>query len=244
MKKKRWMQIIEVCKKNEKVSVPELVSLLGVSPATIRRDFVEMEELNMIQRFHGGVKLNLQMADEPGMFYKSGENKECKRRIAMIAAKEIRGNQLLYIDAGSTTLELISFIHAKNITVVTPSIANVVLLEKKEIPTIVVGGVIRWSTGAVAGKKAVDFLSDYHFDLCFVGTNGIHPTVGYTTSNEYEASTKRYAITHSDKAFILADSSKINKLNTYEFAKLHEATLICDSIKDFPADKLKYKLVM
>ena len=93
-------------------------------------------------------------------------------------------------------------------------------------------------------KKAVDFLSDYHFDLCFVGTNGIHPTVGYTTSNEYEASTKRYAITHSDKAFILADSSKINKLNTYEFAKLHEATLICDSIKDFPADKLKYKLVM
>ncbi len=56
--------------------------------------------------------------------------------IAKIAANQINDNECLFIDAGSSTLELIKYIQAKDIIVVTNGLTHVEALLKKGIKTI------------------------------------------------------------------------------------------------------------
>lgn len=239
-KQKRWSQIIELCKTSEYVSVNEIIEKMNVSPATIRRDLQEMDDLNMIIRSHGKVKINDTQYAEPSMILKTESNSDAKRHIAYAAAKMIQDNQMIYIDAGSTTYEMISYITARNITVVTPGIPHISLLGTKGISTVALGGIVRWSTQAITGKQALKQLSEMYFDACFIGTNAIHERVGFTTSNEMEAETKSAAIQHSKNAYILADNSKFNKLCPVHFADLSDAVIICDDIAGFDESKIRY----
>lgn len=239
-KQKRWTKILEECKTQDSISVNELVNLLNVSPATVRRDLQEMEDLKMISRYHGGAKVDESQYVEPSMIIKSESNSEKKKRIAIEAARHIHDNQMIYIDAGTSTYEMIKYINAKNITIVTPGIPHISLLSEKGINTIVLGGIVRWSTQAITGKQALKQLEEYYFDACFIGTNAVHDRIGFTTSNEMEASTKQLAISRSKTAYILADSSKFNKLCPVKFAQLSDAIIISDEIHSFDLSLIKY----
>lgn len=239
-KQKRWTKILEECKTQDSISVNELVNLLNVSPATVRRDLQEMEDLKMISIYHGGAKVDESQYVEPSMIIKSESNSEKKKRIAIEAARHIHDNQMIYIDAGTSTYEMIKYINAKNITIVTPGIPHISLLSEKGINTIVLGGIVRWSTQAITGKQALKQLEEYYFDACFIGTNAVHDRIGFTTSNEMEASTKQLAISRSKTAYILADSSKFNKLCPVKFAQLSDAIIISDEIHSFDLSLIKY----
>ena len=243
IKQKRWVQITELLKAKEDMKVEELITLLGVSPATLRRDLQEMEDMNIIKRYHGGARLNHQQIQEPAMILKSEMHSSMKKQIGYTAAKLIKDNQMIYLDAGSTTYEMLDFITAKNITIVTPSIAHLPILCAKKISTIVLGGNLRSSTQAITGKQTLKQLENYYFDACFIGTNGIHEQVGFTTSNESEAETKTLAISHSKNAYIVTDSSKFNLLYPVQFAQLKDATIICDTIDNFDKSLIKYYLI-
>lgn len=243
-KQNRWNQITEICHRQDKVSVEELVHILQVSPATIRRDLQEMEDQNLILRYHGGAMISDDQSDEPAMIIKNVSNIDAKKQIAFYAAKRIQDNQMIYIDAGSTTLLMLDYITARNITVVTTGIPHLSVLGKKKITTIVPGGTLRWGTQALSGKLAVKNLSEMYFDACFVGTNGIHEHIGFTTANEMEAETKSTAIHQSKNAYILTDHTKFNLLCPVQFAELKDAEIICDYVQDFDKTKIKVTEVM
>jgi len=242
-KQKRWSAIVDACKTRESVSVDELVELLAVSPATVRRDLQEMEDLNVISRFHGGARISVSQIDEPAMVIKSDTNIAAKRKIALMASRLVKSNQMIYIDAGSTTYEMIQYLNAKNITVVTPGVPHLSVLGERNIPTVVLGGTLRWSTEAITGKQAIKQLESMYFDLAFVGTNGIHEQIGFTTSNEMEAETKSTAIHRAKKSYILTDSSKFNVLSPVRFAGLDEAIILTDSIPEFNTSKIRYQTI-
>ena len=233
-KQHRFSRIAEICKEKGEVSVEELVKEIEVSPATIRRDLQDMEELKIITRYHGGAKFSSKQYDEPHMILKSETNVKEKQAIALKAASLIKDSQMVYLDAGSTTFEMIKYIHAKNITVVTPGIRHILELARKEIFTIVLGGPLRPETEAIAGRNTVEQIKEMYFDIAFIGTNGIHEKVGFTTSNEMEAATKNTAVKQSKIPFIVTDSSKFFLLNPVQFARLNDAIIISDSIpKEF-----------
>ena len=239
----RWSKITDICKEKQSVSVDELVNYLSVSPATIRRDLQDMEDLKIISRYHGGARINSKQYDEPHMIIKSETNVKQKRLIALLAASLIKDNQMVYLDAGSTTLEIIQYIKAKNITVVTPGIRHIFELAERDIPVIVLGGPFRPETEAVAGRNTVEQIKTMFFDIAFIGTNGIHEKIGFTTSNETEAATKAAAIKQCKSPYIVTDSSKFNILNPVRFADLEEATIITDSVPEgFDTDRVKYIL--
>ena len=239
-KQKRWSQIIDMCRQNETVSVAELVEQLNASPATIRRDLQDMEDLCMLERFHGGARLSGSSYNEPAMQIKSELNAHEKRQIGYLAARQIRDNMMVYIDAGSTTYEMIEYIRARNITVITPGVPHLSALGQRGISTIVLGGKLHWPTEAITGKTAIKQMEDLYFDIAFVGTNGIHEQVGFTTSNELEAETKHLAIAHSRSPFILADSTKFNKLCPVPFARLDEAVILTTNTAGFEKNPIRY----
>lgn len=235
VKQERWKIIIDLCKKNEKVYSEDLKIACKTSIATVRRDLQQMEDLNLVQRFHGGVMLNPE-ANELPMLYRSNEQISEKTWIAKQAALQIKDNQTIYLDAGSSTYEMIPFIHSKNITVVTIGIPHLSLLMENNIRTIVLPGFVRKSTEAITGAQTLNQLDNFYFDCAFLGVNGIHEKAQITTTNEWEAAVKEKVIQQSNKAFILADQTKFNKICPIKYANLEDVICI-STIKPF---KMKY----
>lgn len=240
LKQHRWATIVESCQQSGEVSVEMLVEQLGVSEATIRRDLQQMADLRMISRYHGGAKLNSDQTGEPPMLFKSETNIEAKNKVARLAASLIQDNQMVYVDAGSSTYEMLNYITAKNITIITIGIPHIHKLTQNSMRTIVLGGTIRWSTQAITGYQTLKQLDDMYFDVAFIGVNGIHKQLGYTTTNEQEAAVKSKVIEHSNTAYLLADATKFNKLFPAKYASLTDGILLTDEIIDFDKNLLKY----
>lgn len=83
-KQLRWSQITDLCKQKEIVSVTEIADALLISPATVRRDLQEMEDLGMIIRTHGGAKITGDQTEEPSMILKAESNSSEKSRSHML----------------------------------------------------------------------------------------------------------------------------------------------------------------
>src|ERR1017187_10983424 len=105
------------------VRVEELTEKLGVSSATIRRDLGELEKLGEVQRVYGGAVSTGGRLDEPLFDDKTSVAAAEKRRIAEAAAEYVKPNDTIYLDGGSTVLELARLLKDRtNISIVTNSL--------------------------------------------------------------------------------------------------------------------------
>ena len=242
MKNKRWDIILEKIRSDKEVNVNALADELEVSASTIRRDLTYMEELHMIKRYYGGAKIIEEAIMEPPMAIKSDTQGQSKKRVALLAASLIKDNQMIYIDAGSSTYEMIDYIFAKNITVFTTGIPHISKLGKKNIHTIVLGGSVKWSTEAITGKRVLDELDKLVFDQAFIGVNGIHERFGLTCTSEAESQAKTKVIKNASISYGLVDSGKFNMLFPEKFADLKDIVLLSDKIENFDKNLLRYIL--
>ena len=105
----RFSLIMEQLDRKRTVTVQELCEALNTSESTIRRDLTELDRQGKLNKVHVGATLpdSRFLADEPTMEAKETLAVEQKRSIAQAAAKLINANDFVFIDAGSTTLELV-----------------------------------------------------------------------------------------------------------------------------------------
>ncbi|MGV3043326.1 DeoR/GlpR family DNA-binding transcription regulator [Staphylococcus rostri] len=209
---KRHALIIDVLGQHNFLSLQQLMDYTDCSASTIRRDLTKLQAEGLLTRVHGGAKL-VALAKEPELSTKRTQHIEEKIEIAKQAASLINDGDCLYLDAGSTTLEMIPYISATDITVVTNGLTHVEALLKQGIRTYIVGGEMKPTTMAVVGTRAVNFLRNYCFDKVFLGINGIDATTGLTTPDEREALMKEVAIQQSQQTYVLADASKFNHIH-------------------------------
>ncbi|MDU2584948.1 MAG: DeoR/GlpR family DNA-binding transcription regulator [Anaerococcus prevotii] len=198
--------MLDVLFKEKKISNRYLTKKLHVSDSTLRRDLDILEEAGKIRRVHGGAVLNIK-TDERSFTDNEQSMLEEKKSIGRKAAKLIPDKSLVYLDAGSTTNELIDFIEAKDIRIVTNGLMHLTKLMERGIDTVIIGGRLKARTRVTTGVIAMNELCDFNFDLAFIGANGFDDEYFYTADIN-EALIKRKAIELSNKAFILADSSK------------------------------------
>ncbi|WP_232696393.1 DeoR/GlpR family DNA-binding transcription regulator [Brevibacillus daliensis] len=225
----RHQLILSMLKEKEVVTVHELVEVTQSSESTIRRDLSDLEDLRYLKRVHGGASSLHRKLEEPTIVEKLNKNEQEKISIAKYAATLIQDRDSVYIDAGTTTYHLISFITAKDIVVVTNGL-NVALNSRKHgFKTFVIGGELKADTMAMIGRGAAVGIGQYRFDKCFLGMNGVHLDNGYTTPDPDEAYVKQLAISYSDEKFIICDSEKYGEIAFAKVADLHEAEWITDS---------------
>ena len=105
----RFGQILNLLSKQRTATVQELCEALGTSESTIRRDLTELDRLGKLNKVHGGATLpdSRFQAEEPSMQAKETLAVPQKRAIAAAAAALIHAEDFVFIDAGSTTLELL-----------------------------------------------------------------------------------------------------------------------------------------
>src|ERR1700712_2947119 len=136
----RKKAILKTLARDGQVLAKQLSETYGVSEDTVRRDLRELAGDGLLQRVHGGA-LPASTAVAPFAERRSIES-EAKRGIAATAGGMIEAGQVVIIDGGTTSAELIRQIpHDLSATVVThsPSVA-VGLIDHPLIDVVVIGG--------------------------------------------------------------------------------------------------------
>ena len=176
--------------------------------STVRRDLSKLQQQGRLQRVHGGATLNSNRNNEQILSDKLSQNLKEKRVIGQFVAKLIEDNDCIFMDAGSSTIEMIPFIKAQNIVVVTNGLTHVEKLLNQGIKTLMIGGQVKETTFATVGASALDTLSRYCFDKAFLGMNGLDLKYGLTTPDEKEALIKEKAMEQANQSYVLLDHSK------------------------------------
>ncbi|WP_066368455.1 DeoR/GlpR family DNA-binding transcription regulator [Neobacillus fumarioli] len=233
--------ILQLLKEQGIVKIHELMELTNSSESTIRRDLSQLEEQKFLKRIHGGAQKLQGKLQEPSMIEKSSKNLHEKRLIAKYAAGLVEDGDCIYLDAGSTIFEIIEWLNAKDIVVVTNGLMHIPPLMNKGIATYLTGGFVKPKTNAFIGRGALASLDLYRFDKCFLGVNGIHPQFGFTTPDQEEAMVKQKAMTLSRESYVLADSSKFSEIAFAKIADIHEASIITNALEDDLAELYENK---
>lgn len=214
------------------VSVTELVKILDASESTVRRDLNALHNNGLLKKIHGGA---ISIGDNTSKHdYKVNVRKtlnvEEKQLIAKKAASFITDNDVIYLDAGTTTELLIDYIETNNILVVTNGIVHAKKLLEKGIKTFMLGGEVKAVTEAIVGSNAVEDLKKYNFSKGFFGSNGVSNKSGYTTPDINEAMVKAEAIKRCNESYVLADESKLDEVSFITFGNISDSALITRSI--------------
>ena len=213
----RRERVKQILKARHSVRVEDLREELGVSTATIRRDLHELEEEGELRRVHGGAVALDRSPIEARFEAKAAKNPAQKQRIAERAAAMIEPDAKIYLDAGSTCLELAKLLAPRtDITVVTNSLPAINELAGAGPRLIVIGGELRPLSQALVGPLSTKVLDELYLDQAFVGTFSLSLDAGLTTTDPAEAFTKEHVLARTREAVLLVDGSK---LGTRSFAR-------------------------
>ncbi len=226
----------------KRISIGDITSEFEVSESTARRDLQEMERRGLLARTHGGAVILKRASYEPNIAAKETENPESKKSIGRLASGYIHTDETLFLDSGSTTLEIARAIMDKQVKIITNSIQIAWELSFSDtVELIMLGGELRKSTKSLTGAIALDNIVKLHVDKAFIGANGIDFNAGFTTPNIGEGRIKEIMLKNSKYKFIVADSDKFDQVFGYSFASLDVADYL---LTDNNIDKevhIKYK---
>jgi DeoR family fructose operon transcriptional repressor len=227
----RNQQILASARADGGVRVATLAQDLNVTPETIRRDLTSLERHGQLRRVHGGAILVERLGFEPGLSDREGVLATEKDRIAKAALDELPVDGVIVIDAGTTTVRLAEMLPTdRRLTVVTHALpVAMALAGRPNITLHLVGGTVRGLTLAAVGDWALHTLAEIHPDVAFVGTNGLTVEQGLTTADLAEATVKRAMIAAARRTVVLADHTKIGRVEFVHIAPLSAVdTLITD----------------
>lgn len=233
----RHQFILDFLEQNGTITIHEIAATLGASDSTIRRDLQFLEDQGALLRVHGGAKRKTPLIYEATMVEKCTQQQGEKQKIAQFAITLIQEHDTIFLDAGSTTLAMISFLPENlSLKVVTNSVTHALQLLEKGFETIILGGTLKKTTNAILGSTAVQQLQQLYFDKAFLGMNGIDVQAGYTTPDPEEAFIKKTAARQSQKTYVLVDHSKFKQRSFAQVMPLKDAKIITDNC---PKDYLK-----
>jgi len=228
----RHAQLIGLLKKRGYCSVVEMSQLLNVSPMTIRRDLHMLREKQIAEVTHGGARFSASKRIEPDFDIRTHEHLAEKQAIGKLAVERfIEEGDVVGIDSGSTTLEIVRNLPNIPLTIVTHSLAAAnVVAQNKRYSLIVLGGILQHEANCLCGPQAIAALQTLYINKLFLSTSGLVPPDGLSCNNLADAEVKQALISSSRQTILCMDSSKVGRAYLARFATLNDIdTLITDN---------------
>jgi DeoR/GlpR family transcriptional regulator of sugar metabolism len=233
------LDYINVC---NKTNVAELCREFNVSPVTIRRDLDYLANDGLIIKTHGGVlSTQNKLSYEVPYYKKSNYNLDQKELIGAAAAKLINDNDVVIIDAGTTTLQVAKHIKSKNVTVITNDLQIATqLASMPSLEVIVVGGRLEKGVYTLTGSNAVELIEKFHANKVFLGADALDIDFGISNRTLAEVDVKLAMTKAADEVIVVTDSSKFNIKSFYSLLPLSEIdTLVTDHVDQNLKDYLE-----
>jgi DeoR family transcriptional regulator of aga operon/DeoR family fructose operon transcriptional repressor len=218
----RQQQIMELLITEGELRISDLRDRFDVTEMTLRRDLEKMEKLGLLKRTFGGAIPITQTLRE-----RSVRMMAEKMLIGKHAAESAMPGESIFIDGGTTTLQVARYLSPdKGLTVVTNALNVAAVLLDKGIRTIVLGGNALEATSTLVGPLAAEMLSRMAFDRAFLGATGCSFPHGFSNSDPYEAELKRMAIERSAVSCVVIDHTKFGVRSLVSFASLSQVRRI------------------
>jgi DeoR/GlpR family transcriptional regulator of sugar metabolism len=214
----RRSQIAQMVLENGKVLVSHLVEQFQVTETSIRRDLTILENNGRLKRVHGGAIPIPGSSRTDSFAEKMDLHIKAKERIGKVAASLIKPKDVLLLDSGTTTLQVIRHIpsslrNGNLVTLVTNSqpIAQEVLTWPSPNLTIL-GGLYLPDYQATVGPQTLAQLQEMRASKVFLGADGLTLESGATTANVLMAEVDRMMVEHSRQVILVTDSSKLGRV--------------------------------
>jgi DeoR family transcriptional regulator of aga operon len=210
----RRAELLQLVSARGFIRVTEASDVLGVSEVTIRADLSELERHGSVVRVHGGAMLPGAIR-EPSLESAREQRANAKRAIGEHAAALVQSGESLFLDVGSTALEvahaLVERRELHDLVIATNGLSIALALEPAlpRFTVIVTGGTLRPLQHSLVNPYAAQLLDSLHFDLAIIGCNGVDAAAGVTNVNLPETEIKRRAVRQARRCILVADGSKL-----------------------------------
>ena len=204
------------------MSVEELSSLFGISSMTCRRDLQILEEKGYLRRFRGGAAYLQDAASEKNDYVLSS-----RKAISRYAAGLLKSGDSLFINGSQTALDALEFTDVR-LSVYTNNARAASLKQDRDIQFILTGGTLKGHI--LVGDYCIRSLLATDVDIALLGCTGISEYGEILCDIPSELSINETMLSHAQKYFILADSTKFGKVKSMgSFTLQTPGTVITDT---------------
>lgn len=227
MREVRLTQMENYIREHKSVSLETLCEVFGLSMNTVRRDVKDIIARTNIRKIYGGVSAQIDSIP-PSFSVRLGINAEAKALIGMYAAQMVEDNDIIYIDSGTTTCQMVDYLHGKkNITIVTPSLDVINrAVSNPELTIVCLPGSLNRETFSFTDQTTIDALQNCNIAKAFMAANGITIQNGATQSTPLEFAIKRSVVAHSSRVILMMESRKIGSASLYTYCSLKQINTI------------------
>jgi DeoR/GlpR family transcriptional regulator of sugar metabolism len=215
----RHQALLGLLARRQRLSNANLLQALRCSPATLRRDLTDLEADGRLVRFHGGAAHPLSLRAETTLEQRSREARAEKRTMAKAAAALVAPRQTVFLDAGTSCLEVGRLLMSRrDLVLVTGSVAFAHEARAAEARVLCLGGELRGVSGALVGSLALSWLDNLRADIAFLGASGLDED-GASTTELSECEVKQALIRRARKRVLVADARKWDRPAAVRFAR-------------------------
>jgi DeoR/GlpR family transcriptional regulator of sugar metabolism len=209
-------------------SVTQLANRLGVSEMTVRRDLELLASQGRITRHHGGASVEADSVHLEIPFYSRRKvHSQEKGLIGRRAAQLIRPDEVIFLDNGTCTLEIVPHLRHERLTIFTNNLPALHWLAKKRnVHVHCLGGELLPDNQCFLGSDAVAAVKKLHADVAVMATTGLSLERGLTNRVGNEAELKAAMIANAGRIILLTESAKFNHEALYRVCDLAEVDVL------------------
>jgi DeoR/GlpR family transcriptional regulator of sugar metabolism len=223
-------EIVARLRQDGRVVAAQLVAELGVSRDTVRRDLDELAAAGVLKRVHGGA-LPAATGGAPWAVRRE-QAVEAKHAIAQATARLLRSGQVIFLDAGTTALEVARALPPElEATIVTNSPpAASALADHPRAEVVLLGGQLRKEAIAAAGAATVEAIERIQADVCVLGVCSLHQEIGISVLDLEESYVKRAMIDRAAEVVAVTAADKLGSAGPYVVGPLDQLTCLVTDV--------------
>ncbi|MEO8411278.1 MAG: DeoR/GlpR family DNA-binding transcription regulator [Propionivibrio sp.] len=236
MKKKRIDEIREFLQLNGRVVVNELADKYHVSEVSIRKDLNLLARLGYCRKVYGGAVLSeqeTQVHTDGVDFYSDLTRISIARRTLL----EIKDDDCIFLGSGTTCCVLARLLKGfRNLTVVTNNVTALTDLLNNVARVYLVGGevtTVDHITLFSSWERPESFIENIFVNKAFTSASGLDVKAGLTVNAVISTHIYRYVPTMAHQWYLMADSSKFDRIAIYSVAELNKIqAIISDQVPE------------
>ena len=212
-------------------TIEEISEVFHIHPNTARADIRELAERGVVQKRYGGIEYvtpNLQISfDERRM-----KNVAAKRDIGRKAATLLEEDDVIYVDTGSTAIQLVQAGAPlpQRLTVISSSLEVLQSIATNTDYTLfALPGQLNRQINAFISLETIESLKTYNVNKCFIGARGVSAKGELSSASSIDAKVKSTAIDISQTIILMADRQKAEQTALFNFSTLSKIDYwVCD----------------
>lgn len=227
MRIERLQEMEQYVTRKGSASLEELAQKFSISINTVRRDIGELLARGQLKKVYGGVTASSPQGLLP-MSVRAQRQMQNKQRIGLLAAGLVPDHATVFLDSGSTTVQIIPHLVGKRgITLITHSLGALYEAAKyPELQVIALGGQYSQPTNSYVGAATSDMLSRMTIDLVLIAATGVSIEKGLTNTTYFEAELKRSVTSRNRQIVLLADHTKFGSASLFSFCPLEQLSAV------------------